>query len=435
MIGCRRVRRAGRAWTAAALPAAAVAATLLLGAGCSLRDRSNPLDPKNRTTGGQLTGFNALAGDRVVLLRWTQLAQTGVESWRVDRWTPGAAPEPFGLFGAQATSAEDVTVHNDSTYVYRLVARFVSGDSASSPADTVTPGTRRTMVIVADPPAAVGLSPDARDILFVDESSEAFGDIDLDSTRGVFWLSQVERGLITSRTFEQVLGIEFDAPHPSDLAVTPQRGGVVWAAQPELSRISRFGTVDTLAAAILGVGPARAVEADGERSMLWIGSDDGRLFHASTATLDTVQTWRFAGRVNPVAVDESADAAWAAVRVGELVDLYRVIAGDPTPALVRSGLVNVTDLEVEPATHTVWVCERGVPLAGSGRLTRVDASGQVLALVTGLEPYAVSVEPGSSACWVADLRSGRVLEISPDGVILRRSPPLGVPYGLRVYRP
>ena len=56
-------------------------------------------------------------------------------------------------------------------------------------------------------------------------------------------------------------------------------------------------------------------------------------------------------------------------------------------------------------------------------------------MVTGLEPYALSVEPGSSACWAADLRSGRVLEVSADGVILRRSPPLGVPYGLRVYRP
>lgn len=421
----------------AALIAAAAALALLSGNGCALRDRSNPLDPKNQSTHGMLTGFNALAGDDVVLLRWAPLAQTGVQSWRVDRWAPGdpPAPLPGGAYPPHVTTAEDVTAHNDSTYVYRLVARFVSGDSAASPPDTVTPGTRRTLVMVGSLPGVVGLSPDARDILFADESGEPYDDLDLDPTRGVFWLSQYDRGIIASRTFEAVTGFEIAVTRPVDLAVTPQRGGVVWVAQPDFLRVARFGTTDTLAAAITGVGAARAVESNGVSSTLWIGSDDGRLFLASAATADTIQSWQLPGRVNPVAVDESAEVAWAAVRSSDLFDLYRVTAGNPVAVLVRSGLLNVTDLEVEPVTHTLWVCERGAPLAGNGRLTRLDAAGNPLATVTGLEPYALSIEAGTRGCWVTDIKSDRLLEVGPTGAILRRSPPLGVPYGVRVHRP
>lgn len=418
----------------------AIAAAALIGAavpnGCALRDRSNPLDPRNRSTHGMLTGFNALAGDQAVVLRWTAVVQEGLLGYRIDRWMPGATPQPLpnGSYSPFATSAEDLSVSNDSTYVYRLVARFASGDSAASPPDTVTPGTRRLMVLVSSLPGVVGLSPDVRDILYADLASEPYDDLELDSTRGVFWLSQYDRGLITSRRFETIsTGIEFEVAHPTDIAVTTARG-FVWAAQPELHRVSRLGTIDTVRA-ITGVGPARAVATNNANATLWIGSDDGRLFHASAATAETLQSWVFDGRVNPVGVDEGADAAWIAVRSSERFDLYRVLAGNPDPALIRSGLLNVTDIEVEPVTHSAWVCERGAPLAGSGRITRFGASGEVLAVVTGLEPYALSIEPGSASCWVTDIKSDRLLEVSPSGAILRRSPPLGVPYGVRVYRP
>jgi DNA-binding beta-propeller fold protein YncE len=59
----------------------------------------------------------------------------------------------------------------------------------------------------------------------------------------------------------------------------------------------------------------------------------------------------------------------------------------------------------------------------------------VLATLVGIEPYALSVEPGSSEVWVTDIRSDRLIEVSSTGAIVRRSPRMGVPYGVRVYRP
>ncbi|MGE5180402.1 MAG: hypothetical protein ACM3PF_15055 [Bacteroidota bacterium] len=410
--------------------------------GCALRDRANPLDPRNGTTHGNLAGFNAIAGDHVVIFRWVQLTQQGVMGYRVDRWLPGEAPHalPGASYAPYVSSAEDLTVGNDTTYVYRLVALFASGDSAASPPDTATPGPRRTMVLVASLPGVAGLSPDARDIVYADPTDEPFHNLDLDSTRGIFWMTQFDRGLVTSRGFESIgAGTQFDVYHPVDIAITTVRG-VVWVAQPEFGRVLRFGAPDTLS--INGLGPVHAVEANSSNATLWIGSDDGRLFHTTAATGATLESWTFPGPVNPIGVDEPLDVAWVAVRVGDLFDLYRVPAGSPgPPQLVRAGLVDVTDIAVEPETHSAWVSERGAPLAGAGRLTRFGPAGEVLATVTsvppggGIEPYALSIEPGTRDCWVTDLKSDRLIEFDSSGAVIRRSPALGVPYGVRVYRP
>jgi hypothetical protein len=415
----------------------ALALALAVGAGCSSRDRSNPFDPLNQTTHGGLTGFNAIAGDGVVSLRWPLLTQEGVRSYRVDRWIPGGRPMPLpgAAYAAHVSAAEDLTARNDTTYLYRLVALLESGGTAESPPDTVTPGTRRTMVMVAELPGVVGLSPDSRDILFANLASESYDDLDLDSTRGIFWLSQYDRGRILGRNFQGTgADFEFFLEHPTDLAITTNRG-IVWAAQPERRRIASFGTTDSTRTPIVGVGPAHVVEANSGNSTLWIGSEDGGVFYASSATADTIQSWRLDARVAAIAIDADANVAWVVTRTGSLCDLYRITPGTAPVERIRSGLLNVTDMEVETVTRTLWVSERGAPLAGNGRLTRLGSAGEALTTVTGLEPYALAVEPGSIACWVTDIKSDRLIEVGEDGAVLRRSPPLGVPYGVRIDRP
>jgi hypothetical protein len=415
--------------------------SLLAMSGCTERDRANPLDPKNQKTGGRLSGFSARAGDLAVDLVWTPLTQTGVVGYEVQRWTPGGTPARIvnGLFPAHVSAAEDIDVQNDTTYLYHLIAHFVSGDSAVSLPDTVTPGTLRTMVLIAEPYGAAGISPDGRDVAYVRQSGEPYDDIDLDSRRGTFWLSQFDRGMLTGRTFEGTgTVIEIPVSHPTDIAISLQRG-TVWAAVPDEGQVKRFGTIDPetgqQGTPITGVGLARIVEADNQHGTVWVGADDGGLYRCSASASTVLESWTLGARVNAIAIDESSGEAWITTRVADLCDLYRVAPSDSTPTLVRQNLLNVTDMEVEPVDHTLWICERGAVRAGNGRLSRLGPTGSALATVTGLEPYAVAVEPGSSGCWVTDIRSDRLWHVSPEGVVLRRSPPLGVPYGVRVYRP
>jgi hypothetical protein len=414
---------------------------LLLVGGCTTRERANPLDPENQKTGGRLTGFNARAGDHSVDLVWSPLTQTGVLSYEVQRWVPGGTPVRIvpGLYPPYVSAAEDIDVENDSTYVYHLIAHLASGDSAVSPPDTVTPGTRRTVVLIAQPYGIAGISPDGRDVAYVRESGDPYDDIDLDTRRGIFWLSQFDRGMLTGRTYEGTgTTIEIPVDHPTDLAISLQRGSI-WAAVPDEEEVKRFGSADTNIGIpgipVTGVGPARVVEADNQHGTIWIGADDGGVYRASAASSAILESWKLGATINAISVDESSGDAWITTRNVNLCDLYRFTPGDVTPELVRQGLLNVTDMEVEPVNHTLWVCERGAPQAGNGRLSRLDANGVALTTLTGLEPYAVAVEPGSSGCWVTDIRSDRLWHVAPDGVVLRRSPPLGVPYGVRVYPP
>ena len=203
-------------------------------AGCTTRDRNNPLDPKNRETRGLITGFNALAGDRVVELRWVRLSNEGVIGYRIQRWRPGGTPAalPGADFAEYVAAAEDPAVQNESTYVYRLIARLASGDSAFSAPDTATPGTRRIAAIVADLPGLVGLTSDARDILYEFQDKAPYEDLELDEQRGWFWVCLYDDGTVVRRRFNgSNVGVEVAVTGPADLTTTPQRG-TGWAAIP-----------------------------------------------------------------------------------------------------------------------------------------------------------------------------------------------------------
>ena len=410
-------------------------------AGCTTRDRNNPLDPKNRATRGLITGFNVLAGDAVVELRWVRLSNEGVLGYRVQRWTPGGTPAPLpgAEFAEHVAAAEDPTAKNDSTYVYRLIADLASGDSVFSVPDTATPGTRRIAAIVADLPGLVGLTADARDVLYQFLEKEPYDDLELDEQRGWFWMSLFDAGAVFRRRFNASnVGVEVAVPGPSDLTTTPQRG-TGWAAIPSEARVVAIGP-DTLSSvpgpSIVGVGTPRVVEGAKQSATLWIGSDEGVVYRYGISADAITQTWSLGDPIGAIALDEAVDGAWISTRYGDLSDLYYVVFGSPDPPdRVREGLVNVTDLASDPATRSVWVSERGAPLAGHGRMSRIGIDGTTMTTLTGIEPYGLALDAVTGSCWVTDIASDRLLEVAPSGTILTRSPRLGVPYGVRVYHP
>lgn len=422
--------------------AAALLATAALAGGCTTRARNNPLDPKNRATHGMLVGFSALAADGVVELRWPLLTQQGVDGYHVQRWRPGGTPLllPGAAFPSYVGATDDFAVDNDSTYVYRLVAVFTTGDSAVSPPDTATPGTLRVVALTADPPGFAALTADARDLFYSITAKDAYEDVALDRSRGWFWLSSYERGLLQRRRFNgTTVGPEIPVDGPASLTVTTLRG-IVWAARIDAGQVVSF-TADTV-----GVTPGNtipvtnlrptALAADNEHGTIWVGTNSGLLVQAIAATGATNRAWQLPGGVAAVAAEEAFDGAWVAVHDADLFDLYFVAAAEPEVAPpVRRGLFDVVDLQVDSLTHSLWVSERGAANAGSGRLSRIAPGGQTEAVLTGIEPYGLAMVPGSSDCWVADLRSNQVLEVSPAGVVIRRSVRLGVPYRVVVYRP
>jgi hypothetical protein len=427
-------------YRSAALPLAAVAALLALGGGCTTRDRLNPLDPANSETHGTIPGFAAIAANGLVDLRWTPLTQQGVAAYAVHRWKPGGSPEPLpgAVFGPGSGGTVDFDVENDSTYLYRLVARFTYGDSALSLPDSATPGPRVLSILGADPSAVLTLSPDGRDVISSVPAYNAYEDFDIDRGRSVLWLSDPASGAVLRRGLNgQVAGVDLLVPGVSDVSVSSLRG-VGWLASPEQQHIQAFGpdlNDPSPRLIVPGVGHARVVEAGTLDPTVWVGNDEGTVYRVGLVDGIVLEQWSVGAPVRAIALDQAARAAWVVTVRGALSDLRYLVPGDTTTAVKRAGLANVADVEVETATGTLWVSERGQPRAGAGRISRLAADGSTLASRVGLEPYGLGCEPGQDHVWVSDLYSDRVYELDANASIVRRSPPIGVPYGVIVHIP
>ncbi|HEU4725072.1 MAG TPA: hypothetical protein VFU59_07215 [Candidatus Eisenbacteria bacterium] len=418
---------------------AGAALVILLG-GCTTRDRLNPLDPANTETSGAIPGFAAVAANGIVELRWTPLTQKGVDAYALHRWRPGEPPQaiPGAVFGPASTGTIDFDVENDSTYLYRLVARFSYGDSAASLPDSATPGTRSVSILGADPASFIALSPDARDVILVDPAANAYEDFDIDRDRDVLWLSDPVAGVILRRGLSgQIGGATLQVQGVTDVSVSNLRG-VGWAASPELQRVQAFGPDLNDPAprlTVAGVGHARVVEAGTLDPSVWIGNDEGTVYRVSPSDGSVIEQWSLGASIRAIALDEATEAAWVVTIRDNVNDLYYVEPGVAAASLKRSGLDNVADVEVETATRTLWLSERGRPRSGAGRLSRLAADGSTLATRGGLEPYGIAVDAGSDHVWASDLASNRVIEFDANLSVVRRSPPLGVPYGVLIHHP
>ena len=142
--------------------------------------------------------------------------------------------------------------------------------------------------------------------------------------------------------------------------------------------------------------------------------------------------WSLGARLTAIALDEAAEHAWTAVRTSSGDDLYLLDARDSTATKVPGRWSGIADLAVDAATRSVWVSERGTPRAGNGRLTRLSASGAAQAILTGIEPFGIMVDPVTGDCWASEIHTSRVVEVSPGGLIVRGSAPIDLPYAVRI---
>jgi hypothetical protein len=414
--------------------ASVLAATVL--SGCAERERLNPLDPENTTTGGLIAGFGARAGNGQVEVVWQRLPQSDVASYRLQRWIPGQLPAYLPeVYGSTIAGTVDSLLPNGETFLYRLVARFTSGDSAVSPVDTATTGTRRIAVLSAGAPGYVGLTPDARDVLFTLPSDEAPEDMEVDRTRDVIWLTLPGEGVVFRQYFDGTLaGPTLVLNRPTDVSVSNQRG-IAWIALPDLAEVRAYGpdlSATTPFDRVSGTGDAHVVEAGTTDLTVWIGDESGVVYRYVPETGPVLGTWDLGDRVIYIALDEAMDAAWVATRGASGDKLFRIDGADSSVTALPGVWGNIADIEFDPVFRSLWISERGPPGAGLGRLTRASASGATQATLSGVEPFGITTDPLTGHCWASELKSNRVIEVASSGSIVRWSISVSVPYAVRV---
>ena len=179
----------------------------------------------------------------------------------------------------------------------------------------------------------------------------------------------------------------------------------------------------------------RIVEAGTTDPSVWIGDEGGDVYRFQAQDLLRTHAWSLGhGPIRAIALDEARGAAWVATRA-PTGTLFYLDPADSSATVVRSTLLNAADLAVDPPTGDLWIAERGPANRGGGRLSLITRAGVTLATVGSIEPYGIDVDPRDGSCWVSDLHSNRILQISRSGATLSTSPPLATPYAVRVAIP
>jgi DNA-binding beta-propeller fold protein YncE len=412
-------------------PALLILLAALALAGCSRRDRLNPLDPANPQTGGRPTGFNALAGYSAVRLTWDPRPDLDIDGFQLSRLAPGDPGwQPLGgTRGPQSSSYLDAGLFNGRRYRYRL-DYVIRGLPAGRPAeDDATPGP--VLAWVADPGARIvaELTPDGRDVnLRVTAFGEAYA-LAVDPADGQLWASSRFTGLLwifnpITLDARSIAGVAapyamavspFDHSawvcdltgglahrYPDGTAATPGYIGLldnpvavavsafdasVWVCEGQGNRVRHFSALGVpLGAAFVGA-PSR-VAVDSLTRVAYVTSLDlGRLWRIGESGQLIDSTSVASGPIG-IAIDRARNRVWVADARGARV--LGLDLGTLALAVTVTTVGTPYDLAVDPATGEVWVVARA-----EGAVIRLAADGTKLDVLGGFtDPVQIRLDPG-----------------------------------------
>jgi DNA-binding beta-propeller fold protein YncE len=403
---------------------------LALAAGCSRRDRNNPLDPANPATGGRPQGFVALAGYSVVTLHWASQPTLAIDGFQLWRLAPGdASYRPISdVLGPRSGNYVDSGVNNGGLYLYRLYY-VIRGTLAESPAvDQATPGPLR--IWVADAGAGLTqLTADGRHVLAVNADAGECQSLALDPVTGQVWTSDETDALVTTRGLGDPVPVSIAGlslpftiavdrsdhsawvcdlsgrvghyaadgtpasppainllDDPDGIAVNPQDRSV-WVCEHDGNRVRHFAANGgAIATTTLGQ-PARVL-ADSATGTAWVASPDRGLLFRLNAAGQVLDSSNVATSPIGMAIDHVHGHAWITDALGG-----RVFALDPVTRQVQftvGGLGEPLDVQVDYATGDAWVVDQG-----AHAVVRISASGRVLSSCAELQtPYELRVDAG-----------------------------------------
>jgi sugar lactone lactonase YvrE len=371
---------------------------LALIAGCSERPRSNPFDPANPSTGGRPAGFQAIAQNGAVSLRWQPAGSPGTAGYVVYRRVQGETDfrDISSVLSISASSYYDAGAANGLLHEYRLYFVLDGALSGLPAEDSATPGPRR--VWVAD------LSGRTLSLLSADGRYAA----------------------TTSGGYLGPTGVAFDARNRRTWVADTYDGRVVGVSATGFGSLSIGGLTEPVAIAV-----------DSTRDDLWV-CDQARdaVYHYTLGGAPNTP-FSLGGIDTPLSVasDPVDGSIWVCERGGDRVRRYSN-AGSPAgaPIVAAPSRVAVDSLSgpigvaVESRRGRIWIAD-----AIAGTVVALDRTGAVQLRVTGLPRVReVAVDLATGECFASVPGIGRVVRLSPTGAVLTSAGGFVDPYGVVV---
>ena len=403
----------------------ALACALAL-AGCSQRERANPLDPQNPDSRGAPTGFNAIAGFLAVRLNWDPQPDLSIDGFVLFRLAAGdSLYRPISsLLPPRSSTFLDTGVPNHAETRYRIYFVVEGERAAAASEDVATPGPVRGWAVDADG-RLLQISPDTRDVARTVRGFGSPASLAVTPNAGLVWVSDGFEGTLwrfdpTTLNSLPLRGLGT----PFTLALDPVDESA-WVC--DLAGIVRHydpsGLPGAPASLPLLLEPAGVATNPADRSV-WVVERSGqrvRHFSRDGAPLGS----RAISLPSRVAVDSLTGHAW-------VTSLSTGWVWHVTPSmqvLDSTQLQGPIGVTVDPRRRTVWVVD-----AAGDALVALDATNGARrgSFAAPGEPRDVSVDLASGEPWVAARVAHTVYRFSPAGVRLAQVGGLGDIYEVKL---
>ncbi|HTM57019.1 MAG TPA: hypothetical protein VL123_01240 [Candidatus Udaeobacter sp.] len=408
----------------------ALAALIALAAlpGCGKRERLNPFDPANPVTGGRPPGFEALAQNSAVTLRWSATETSGLVGYQLYRRTERESTFTAlgGLIPAGTTQRGDFGLQNGVDHFYRLYYVFAGGSGGLPAEDDATPGPLMPWVADYGRPGVELMTSDGHHILSTDTFVSGPSDVAADAVRDRLWISDPLSSHVIVVTPSSGQRVSISAvSDPGAIALDPVDGSG-WVCDAQLDALRHFQDDGSSASPfeLSGISQPLDVATDPLDRSVWVcerGGNRVRRFLVSGTAAGSVDL----AAPSRVDVDSVTHAAWVtSFTTGKVF----VISNTPATRDSSTAASGPIGIAVDPRRGRIWVADA----AGNAVVAlRRDASLEFR--VAGLgEPREVAVDPQSGNAWVTLLAHGEVAVISPTGVVLQHTGGFSQPYGISI---
>jgi hypothetical protein len=378
---------------------------------CGERERANPLDPLNESTNGSPPGFEVVALDGRVELRWSPLRLEGLTGYNIYRRQGtngmlqllGTSPYPSGL-----GSAIDSLLLNGTTYYYKLVPLIETcGEGIPSPLLPATPGAHFAVAVDAMAGTVTKFSADLRASIWT--AGGFYYPLAAGGDGHKVWVTDLYGGVICLAADSKVLwsNTQFILPLAVSVrsdgtsAVADSRKGTVTVLSPQ-------GEVETTISEALSAPTSVSFGRDDE---IWVADPgSGRV---NKYSIDGNLLRSFTDCTEPRFLDaETTDGACWVVDVArnEVIKL----SSDAQELLRVDSFLGPGALGADRRNGGCLVSD-----SATEEIVRISDGGQVVFRVGRVGRIAsLYVSPDDGSVWLADEKGARILVMSAGGRIV-----------------
>ncbi len=199
---------------------------LLLAAGCSERERTNPLDLANRTTYGAPAGLKVVSILDTALLNWESFDVENLTGYRVHRRLEGDSSTVYSNTSPHITEYLDFNLTYNRKYYYAVQAITQTDESELSRLDSIIPGPNNFWIASYSDAVLKRVTYDGSHVI---DETYVYSPIALvaDFARSHFWLADYWNRAITvfARDLSVVRTVTLEGT-PIDLAISAEFGKV-----------------------------------------------------------------------------------------------------------------------------------------------------------------------------------------------------------------